>query len=134
MFESNTIPYANTDRGSDSYEFNRPVPDHSISIVLQPPISQFGNLASILSKVRKLFAESASSFEPPSIRYESTLRRYRDEAIALKSELLIWSSTQPETARSKTIERFTQPYIVRFPGVEDLTCPTTRADIYSDCE
>jgi hypothetical protein len=73
-------------------------------------------------------------FEPLSIRYESTLRRHRDEAIALKSELLIWSCAQPDMNRPETIERFTQPYVLRFPGTEDLICPTTHADIYSDCE
>jgi hypothetical protein len=73
-------------------------------------------------------------FEPLSIRYESTLKQYRDMAMSLKSELLSWSSGQPETTRARTLEHFMQPYVVRFPGAEDLTCPITRADIYSDCE
>jgi hypothetical protein len=70
---------------------------------------------------------------PLSIRYESTLRRYREEAIALKSELLAWSSSQPKMSQPETIARFTQPYVVRFPGTEDLTCPITRADMYNHC-
>jgi len=38
------------------------------------------------------------------------------------------SSTLP-----KAVRRFTQPYTLRFPdGVEDLVCPTLRADTYCD--
>lgn len=119
---------------SDSNEISKPIPGHSNTTVPNPPISNFNDLCSILPKVQQLFKDSATMFEPLSIRYESTLRQHRESAIALKAELLSWSSAQPEKTRPKTIERFTQPYVVQFPGAEDLICPTTHADIYGDCE
>jgi hypothetical protein len=102
--------------------------------VPQPAESQFGDLCFILPKVQALFKKSAAMLEPLSIRYESTIQRYRDEAMALRSELSMWASALPDGARPETIARFTQPYVLRFPGADDILCPTTRADIHSDCK
>lgn len=85
-------------------------------------------------RVQGLFATSAVVLEPNAIRYESLLRQHREETIALKSELLAWGRSQPEGTRQKTVQHFTQPYILRSPGVEDLACPTTRAITYPDCK
>lgn len=122
------------DEHIDRNEARRRVPDRSGNLVLQPAVSKLGDLCLILPKVQALFQKSGAIFDPKSIHYESILRQHRDEATALSFELLVWFSTQPEMIRPKTIERFTQPYILRFPELEDLVCPITRADIYDNCE
>jgi hypothetical protein len=101
---------------------------------LKAPKSQFNDLCLILSKTQSLFKEATIMFEPQSTRYEYVLTQLRGKTIALKSELLAWSSTQPEKTQPKTIERFTQPYVLKFPETEDLLCPTTYADVYHDCK
>jgi hypothetical protein len=99
-----------------------------------PPVSHFNDLCLILPKIQSLFREATIMFEPHSTRYEFILTQLREKTIRLRSELLAWTFTQDEKIRPKTIERFTQPYSLKFPGAEDLTCPTTYADIYSDCK
>lgn len=99
----------------------------------QPTTSHFSELCAILPKVQDLFKDSVAMLSPQSIRYEAALRRLRDRAVALKAALSAWDSAQPERTRPRTIERFTQPYILHFPGVDDLVCPVTRADVYNDC-
>lgn len=72
--------------------------------------------------------------EPDSIRFESALKRHRDTAISLKAELSQWACSRLARTQIETIERFTQSYTLSFPGIEDLKCPATRADMYQDCE
>lgn len=72
--------------------------------------------------------------EPDSIRFESALRKHRERALTLKAELSSWASSYRSETQIETVARFTQPYVLVFPELEDLKCTATRADIYPDCE
>ena len=102
--------------------------------ICNPPRTGFGDLCSILPRVQNLFKESASMLLPDSIRYESTLKIYRDKAIALKRELVKWTTAQPKSDHPKVLQYFTKPFTLQFPGCEDVLCPVMRADVYSNCK
>ncbi|EMC99034.1 hypothetical protein BAUCODRAFT_388100 [Baudoinia panamericana UAMH 10762] len=107
-------------------------PVNNCSIASQPLSDRVNDLWAILPRVQSLFKRSASILQPDSIQYESTLRRLMSEILAFKAELRTWSSWQPEAMKPTTAVRFTQAYTLRFPAVEDLLCPITRADTYAD--
>lgn len=97
-----------------------------------PAAFTFNDLCLILPKVQDLFQEAAGVFEPRSVRYEKTLRTLLGKAVALRSELLVWASTQH--TKPVPYKRFTQPYSLRFEGAEELICPVLWADTYNDCK
>ena len=57
-----------------------------------PAVLPLDELVSILPRVSSLFKRAAFALKPQSIRYETQLKPLRQDAIAVRSELLAWCS------------------------------------------
>jgi hypothetical protein len=93
------------------------------------PLNQ---LVSITPKVTSLFRKASNLLQPQGLLFEAQLTPLREEAIAVRSELLAWCARQPSEIRPIPVERFTQSYNLLFPDCRDLTCISLRADSYPD--
>ena len=89
-------------------------------------------LVSITPKVTSLFRKAADLLQPQGLLFEAQLTPLREEAVAVRSELLGWCAAQPPEIQRTTVERFTQSYKMLFPDCTELTCITLRADSYPD--
>lgn len=94
--------------------------------------SSLDELVSILPRLSNLFKRAGELVQPSSFHFEAHITSIKEEALALRAELLAWEVKQQRASRVTTIEWFTQAYTLRFPGAKDLVCPTFRADSYDD--
>lgn len=113
---------------------NGTVTDVPAPLPTVPVALAFNELVAIFPRVTNLFKRADNVLNPSSLRFETELRPLRVEVYTLRSELLAWSSRQPEDIRPVTIKRFTQPYSICFTECRELVCPTFRTDRYADCK
>lgn len=118
---------------ADSMRCNRSTLASPINCDSLPAAFRFDDLSLLLPKVQDLFKDAATILYPGSILYEEPLRKLLGRIVILRSEFLLWATTQPAENKRMVFHRFTQPYHLCFTNAEELTCPVLWADVYSDC-